>query len=51
MAGLIVFVGVGLETAEAAEVAVSLEDAGAVDELLLGEAEEFTRGDEVGTLE
>ena len=51
MTSLVVFISIGLQTAEAAEVAVSLEDAGAIDELLFGEAEEFTRGDEVGTLD
>ena len=45
---LVVIVGLGVITALAAVVTVHLA---AVDELLLGEADEFASGDEVGTFE
>jgi len=46
----IVIVGIGCKTAIAAKVAISSEG-GAVNKLLLGEAEELASGDEVGTFE
>ena len=46
---LVVVVGTSLETTIAAQVAVS--DGGAVNELLLGEGEELTSGNEVGTFD
>ena len=49
VACLVVGVGLALETAKAAHVAII--QAGAVDELLLREADEVASGDEVGTLE
>ena len=49
MACLVVGVGLALETAKAAHVAII--QAGAVDELLLREADEVASGDEVGTLD
>mmetsp|Transcript_6621 Transcript_6621/g.9000 ORF Transcript_6621/g.9000 Transcript_6621/m.9000 type:complete len:322 (+) Transcript_6621:157-1122(+) len=51
LAGLVVLVSLLLETALAAVVAEALLVASAVNELLLGEAEELTGGDVVGTLE
>jgi len=49
MAGLVVLVGSGLETTVATKVAVP--DSSAGNELLLGEGEELTGGNEVGTFE
>ena len=49
--GVVVVVGISLETTIAAHVAISVSEVGAINELLLGERKKLTSGNEVGTLD